>query len=55
MKFEYCCESMKIGMYKLGILFNPLMNCIGVVGFNFNYCPFCGEKIEVTITEKVKE
>ena len=53
MKFEYCCEGMQRAMGSK-VMFNSLLNTIGTCEITFRYCPFCGEKIEITIT-KVKE
>ena len=37
------------------VTFNPILSYIGTECVQFSYCPFCGEKIELKITTKVKE
>lgn len=48
MRFEYCCSSM---MLMIGEFFrvNEEDNTLDWEGYTINYCPFCGEKIEIVI------
>ena len=52
MRFEYCCKDMKIMMEECATV-DIDEGTVDVEGWEFRYCPFCGEKIE--ITTKVKE
>lgn len=52
MKFEYCCQMMKELMEEYADV-NIEEGIISFDGWEFNYCPFCGEKIE--IETKVKK
>ena len=52
MKFEFCCKDMQLS-WNRQIIYKATLNSIGTNVFPFNFCPFCGEKIE--IETKVKE
>lgn len=45
MRFEYCCKDMMEFMGEVADI-NPDMT-IEFEGWTFDYCPFCGERIEV--------
>ena len=46
MRFEYCCREMKEFLGDYATVRDNRM--IDIDGWEVRYCPFCGEKVEMT-------
>lgn len=46
MRFEYCCREMKEFLDDYATVRDNRM--IDIDGWEVRYCPFCGEKVEMT-------
>ena len=51
MRFEYCCKDMKEMLEECATV-DIDAGTVDVEGWEFRYCPFCGEKIEINVTVK---